>query len=88
MGIIGWIILGGIAGWLASYIMKTDKDQGILGNIIVGILGGLIGGFIMNMIGGYDINGFNLYSLLVALLGSIVVLAIWKAIRGGKSAKT
>lgn len=84
MGIIGWIVLGGIAGWLASLVMKRDKEQGILGNIIVGIIGGLVGGFVMSLIGGEDINGFNLYSLLVAFLGAIIVLWIYNAIRGKK----
>ncbi len=84
MGIIGWIVLGGIAGWLASLVMKRDEDQGLLGNIIVGVIGGLVGGFVMNLIGGEDINGFNLYSLLVAFLGAVIVLWIYNAIRGKK----
>lgn len=87
MGIISWIVLGGIAGWIASLIMKTDKDQGIFGNIIVGIIGGLLGGFIMSVLGGYEVTGFNLYSLLVAVLGACIALWIFKAIRGGGSKK-
>jgi uncharacterized membrane protein YeaQ/YmgE (transglycosylase-associated protein family) len=67
--------------------MKTDKNQGIVGNIIVGIIGGFIGGFIMSLIGGEGVNGFNLYSLGVALLGAIIALAIWRALRGGTKAK-
>lgn len=83
MGIIGWIILGGIAGWLASIIMKTNKEQGLLGNIVVGIIGGLIGGFVFNLIGGEGVNGFNIYSLIVAVIGAIILLAIYKVVRGG-----
>lgn len=88
MGIIAWIVLGGIAGWLASIIMKNNENQGMLGNIVVGIIGGLLGGFIMSMLGGSDVNGFNLYSLLVAVGGACLVLLIWNAMRGGnKGAK-
>lgn len=87
MGIIGWIILGGIAGWLASIVMKNNENQGIMGNIIVGIIGGLIGGFVMSFFGVDGVTGFNLYSLGVALLGAIIALAIWRALRGGGKAK-
>lgn len=81
MGIILWIILGGIAGWVASMIMKTDANQGILLNILVGIVGAVVGGWVMNLIGHYGVTGFNIYSFLVALLGSIILLAIVKALR-------
>jgi uncharacterized membrane protein YeaQ/YmgE (transglycosylase-associated protein family) len=82
MGIIGWIILGGLAGWIASMITGTNKQQGVLGNIVVGIIGGLLGGFIVSMFGVDGINGFNLWSFGVALLGAIIALWIWKAISG------
>ena len=82
MGILAWIILGGIAGWLASIIMKTDASQGIFLNIIVGIVGAFLGGLAFSMLGGEGITGFNLYSLLVALLGSVLFLWIVKAVRG------
>lgn len=80
MGIILWIVLGGIAGWLASMIMKSS--HGILGDIIIGILGALLGGFIMNMLGYSSVSGFNLYSIIVAVLGAVVLLWIVKAVRG------
>jgi uncharacterized membrane protein YeaQ/YmgE (transglycosylase-associated protein family) len=83
MGIIGWIILGGIAGWIASKIMGTDASMGVMANIIVGIVGGLLGGFLFNMIGGEDITGFNLWSLFVAVIGSVVLLGIVRMFRGG-----
>lgn len=82
MGIIAWIVLGGIAGWIASIIMRTDAQQGIFGNVIVGIVGALIGGFVVSLFGQTPVNGFNLYSLLVALLGSVILLWIVKAVRG------
>jgi uncharacterized membrane protein YeaQ/YmgE (transglycosylase-associated protein family) len=79
MGLILWIIFGAIVGWIASIIMKTDAEQGPLMNIIVGIIGAAIGGFLMNTFGESGVNGFNLYSTLVALLGAIVLLWIYKA---------
>ena len=82
MGLISWIIIGGIAGWLASMVMKTDKEMGAMANIVVGVVGALVGGFIVQLLGaGQGVNGFNLWSLAVALLGSVVLLAIVKALR-------
>lgn len=81
-GIIIWIVIGGLAGWVASMIVGTDKSQGAVGNIVVGIVGALIGGFIVGLFGGAGFTGFNLWSFLVALLGAIVLLFIWKAITG------
>ncbi len=81
MGIIGWIILGGLAGWLASVLM--GESSGILKNVIVGIVGAFIGGAIFSMLGGSDINGFNLYSFLVALIGAIILILLMRLISGG-----
>ncbi len=74
MSIIIWIIIGGLAGWVGGIIMHSEGNW--LRNIIVGIVGALIGGFIMSIIGAQGFTGFNLWSFLVALLGSIVLLAI------------
>ena len=76
MEIILWIILGGVAGWIASIIMKTDRAQGTISDIIVGILGALIGGFIMNFFGQSGVTGFNFYSLIVAIIGAVVLIWI------------
>lgn len=76
IGWLGWIILGAIAGWLASIIMGTNKRQGCIVNIVVGIIGAIIGGLIMNFMGGQGVTGFNLWSLFVAIVGSVVLLAI------------
>lgn len=81
MGIILWIIFGGLVGWVASLIMKTDASQGTLMNIIIGIVGGLIGGAIMSFLGEYPVTGFNLYSFLVSLLGAVVLIGIIRAVR-------
>jgi len=84
MGIIAWIILGGLAGWVASMIMKNNPSMGVSANIIVGIIGAFIGGFIMNLLGARaDVTGFNIESFLVALLGSIILLAIINLVRRG-----
>ena len=76
INIILWIVLGAIAGWIASMIMGRDAQMGALGNIIVGIIGALIGGFIMNFFGQQGATGFNLWSLIVAILGAVVLLFI------------
>ena len=81
MGLIGWILLGGLAGWVASMVMKTDKSMGVFANIVVGIVGALIGGFLVSVLGGQGVTGFNVWSFLVALLGSVILLAIVKAAR-------
>lgn len=81
MGIIAFIIIGGIAGWIASMIMKTNAQQGIVLNIVVGCVGALLGGLVFNLFGAEGFTGFNLWSLLVALGGAVVLLALVKAIR-------
>ncbi|SUA73838.1 Transglycosylase associated protein [Nocardia otitidiscaviarum] len=74
LGIIGWIIIGGIAGWIASKIMKTDAQQGILLNIVVGVIGGLLGGFILKLFG-VDVEGGGLiFSFLTCLGGAVLLL--------------
>jgi len=83
MWIISWIILGGLAGWVASMIAGTNREQGLLGNIVVGVIGAVIGGFIVNLFGVDGVTGFNLWSFAVALLGSVIALWAWKALRGG-----
>ena len=83
MGILSWIIMGGLAGWVASIIMKKNVQMGVLANVIVGIIGAFIGGFLMNFLVGWDITGFNLKSFLVALLGSIVLLGVINLFKRG-----
>ena len=81
MGILLWIIFGGIVGWIASLIMGTDSQQGIIMNVIVGVIGAMIGGWVMSSFGETAITGFNLYSFLVALLGSVILITIIGALR-------
>lgn len=75
MSIIGWIVLGGIAGWLASMVMGKDRQMGCTANVVVGIIGGLIGGWLFAQFGGGGITGFNLSSLLTAVIGAVILLA-------------
>lgn len=84
MGLIGWIILGGLAGWIASKFVGTDKEQGVVGNIVAGILGAVVGGWVFSLLGGSGVNGFNIWSFFVALVGAVIVLTLWKAITGRK----
>jgi len=83
MSIIVWIILGAIAGWIASMIMGKNAQMGALANIVVGIVGALLGGFIMNAFGAQGVTGFNLPSLLVAVMGAAVLLFLVGLVRRG-----
>lgn len=81
MGIIVWLIVGGIVGWLASLVMRTDAQQGILLNIVVGIVGAFIGGLIFA--GGSINEGITVYSFIISLIGAIILLAIVNLFRRG-----
>lgn len=84
LNLIGWIIVGALAGWLASIVMGTNSRQGCLTDIILGIVGGFVGGFVLNAlnIGVDPASGeLNLPSLLVAFIGAIIVLAVLRFIR-------
>ena len=79
MGLILWLIIGGVVGWLASIVMKRDGSQGIILNIVVGIVGALLGGWLIGpMVGAPSINSGELSvgSLLVSFLGAVILLAI------------
>ena len=86
MNIIIWLVVGGILGWLASLVMKTDGQQGILLNVIVGIVGAFIGGWLISpMVGTGTINdGFSIGSVVVSLIGAIILLAIVNLFRRGR----
>ncbi|MDL1899874.1 GlsB/YeaQ/YmgE family stress response membrane protein [Anaerolineae bacterium CFX9] len=82
MNLLVWIIVGAIAGWLASIVMKTNASQGLIADIIVGILGGFIGGFLLNLLNiGGGVTGLNLASILTAFIGAVVLLAILRVLR-------
>jgi uncharacterized membrane protein YeaQ/YmgE (transglycosylase-associated protein family) len=81
MGIIAWIILGLIAGFIASRIVNK-QGEGLVVDIILGIVGAVVGGFLFNTFGAVGVTGFNIWSLLVAVVGAVVVLWIYHAITG------
>ena len=83
MGIISWIVLGALAGWVASMIMKTNAKQGLLLNIVVGIVGAMIGGFVMNFFGAAGVTAFDLRSFLVAVLGAVILIGLLNLVRRG-----
>lgn len=74
MSIISWIVLGGLAGWIASLLLK--EQRGCLANVIIGILGAVIGGLIFSFLGGHGVTGFNLWSVFVSVVGALILLAL------------
>jgi uncharacterized membrane protein YeaQ/YmgE (transglycosylase-associated protein family) len=87
MNIIIWLIIGGVIGWLASLMMKTDGQQGIILNVVVGIVGAMLGGWLLSpLLGAGTINqsNFSLPSLVVSFLGAVILLAIVNLVRRGR----
>ena len=88
MSFIIWLVIGGLVGWLASVVMRTDAQQGIVLNIVVGIIGALLGGWLLSpLLGSGTINQgyFSLSGLLVSFLGAVILLAIVNFIRRGSA---
>lgn len=79
MGLLGWIILGGLAGFVANMI--THEEGGLVKNIVLGIIGGIVGGGIVQVLGGTGVSGFNLYSFVVAVLGAMLLIYIVRMIK-------
>lgn len=78
MGILLWVILGAVAGWIADMIMKSD--HGVIEDIILGIVGAFVGGFLLNFLGQSGVTGFNIYSLIVAVIGAVVLIFLGRII--------
>ncbi len=76
-----WIVLGALAGWIATIITKTDARTGWLGNIVVGIMGAFVGGLVLRLFGASQPSGFSLGSLLTAVLGAVILLSVLKGFR-------
>lgn len=88
MNFIIWLVVGGLIGWVASMIMRTDAQQGVILNVVVGVVGAMLGGwFISPMVGAGNINdsNFSLGSLLVSLVGAVILLAIVNLFRRGSA---
>lgn len=84
MGIIAWIVLGLIAGFIASKIVN-HTGSGIIMDIVLGVVGALVGGFIFSIFGASGVTGFNIYSAIVAIVGAVVVLWIYHALVGRRA---
>lgn len=82
MGILAWIVLGALAGWIASMIMGVR--EGWIANIVVGILGAVIGGLVLQLFGAAQPSGFNFASILTAILGAVILLGLVRAFRGNR----
>ena len=84
MGIIAWVVLGLIAGFIASKIVN-HTGSGVLMDIVLGVVGALVGGFLFSMFGAVGVTGFNIYSMLVAVVGAVVVLWLYHALIGRRA---
>ncbi len=76
MNIVLWIVFGALAGWIASLIMRTNRSQGVLMDVIMGIMGAVVGGFLFEFFGVSGITGFNLYSMAVAVIGAVILIGL------------
>jgi uncharacterized membrane protein YeaQ/YmgE (transglycosylase-associated protein family) len=88
MNFIAWIVIGGLIGWIASKIMNTDAQQGVVLNVVVGIVGALVGGWLISPLVGLPTinqNAFSIGAMAVSLLGSVILLAIVNLFNRGKA---
>ena len=84
MGIIAWLVLGLIAGFIASKIVN-HTGSGVVVDILLGIVGAVVGGWLFNAVGHSGVNGFNIYSMFVAVIGAVLVLVIYHALVGRRA---
>jgi uncharacterized membrane protein YeaQ/YmgE (transglycosylase-associated protein family) len=84
MSIVGWILLGLIAGWIASKIVNKS-GQGFLLDMVLGIVGAIVGGYLFALVGAEGITGFNVYSMVVAVIGAVIVLIGYHALSGRRA---
>jgi uncharacterized membrane protein YeaQ/YmgE (transglycosylase-associated protein family) len=84
MGIIAWLVVGAVAGYLAGFLVKGDESLGVIGHIVLGIVGALVGGFLAGVLtGGSDyITGINVTTIVVATIGAVIAVVGYNAIRG------
>jgi uncharacterized membrane protein YeaQ/YmgE (transglycosylase-associated protein family) len=84
MGIISWLVVGAIAGYLAGFLVKGDESLGVIGHIVLGIVGAVVGGFLAGLLTGDKdyINGINPTTIIVAVIGAVIVVVGYNMIRG------
>jgi len=83
MGIISWMVVGAVAGYLAGSLVKGDESYGLIGHIVLGIVGAIVGGFIAGALTGGDyITGINVTTIVVAVIGAVIAVIVWNAITG------
>ena len=88
MGFIAWLVVGGLVGWIASLIMNTDREQGLLLNMVVGIVGAVVGGWVLSpLLGVSTINqsSFSFASVVVSVLGAVILLGLIRMLRESRS---
>ncbi len=84
MGILSWIVVGFIAGLLAKLVLPGDDPGGLIVTTLIGMAGALVGGFLIGVLGGAGATGFNIWSVLVATLGAVVLLAVYRLFAGSR----
>ncbi len=82
MSILAWVVLGLIAGFIGSKLVNKT-GEGVMLDIVLGIVGAVVGGWVFTMFGAHGVNGLNLYSLVVSVIGAVLVLVVYHAMRGG-----
>lgn len=82
MNLLLWVVFGAITGWVASIIMRTSSQREMLMDIVLGVIGAFAGGLIMNLFGAPGVTGFNLYSMIVAVMGAVVLIALRRMFTG------
>ena len=83
MGIISWLVVGAIAGYLAGFLVKGDESYGLIGLIVLGIVGAIVGGFLAGIVTGGDyITGINISTIIVAIIGAVIAVIVWNAVTG------
>jgi uncharacterized membrane protein YeaQ/YmgE (transglycosylase-associated protein family) len=86
MGLISWLVVGAIAGYLAGMLVKGDESMGVIGHILLGIVGALVGGFLAGLLfpgeGVNYINDFSLTTIIVATIGAVIAVVVWNAVLG------
>lgn len=83
MGILSWLVVGAIAGYLAGFLVKGDESMGVIGHIVLGIIGAIVGGFIAGALTGGDyISGINVTTIIVATIGAVIAVVAYNAMRG------